>query len=305
MSGPGPREPSFTIVVPTRDRPERLRHCLAGIARLRYPRERLEVVVVDDGSRGFREGPLREAAADVHLRFRHQDGLGPARARNLAASVAEGEFLAFLDDDCVPDPDWLEAFAGRLDGRMDLGLGGRTVNRLPDNLCASASQALIDYLYETFNVPGRVPLFTSNNLVLPLQAFRSTGGFDESFLRAGGEDRELCYRWVRSGFALEHEPGAIVGHYHDLDLRDFIGQHFRYGRGARLYRHLRPSEDPVAVEPLSFYRDLLLDPYRRRASHRPALVGLMFVSQAANAAGYAWERIRELAYGARRRASRL
>jgi glycosyltransferase involved in cell wall biosynthesis len=79
----GARLPTFSVVVPTRDRPQRLATCLAALARLHYPRDRYEIVVVDDGSR---QSPAAEVAAVEHrmsVTLLAQAGAGPATARNL------------------------------------------------------------------------------------------------------------------------------------------------------------------------------------------------------------------------------
>ena len=130
-------------------------------------------------------------------------------------------------------------------------------------------------------------MFTTSNLALPRAEFGRLGGFDARFMRAGGEDRELCLRWVRAGGRLVYAPGAIVHHSHSLTPRAFLRQHFTYGRGAAHYHRLRGSA-PVP-EPVSFYRDLVLYPWRRRLRGKARMSALLALSQIANAAGYAWE----------------
>jgi hypothetical protein len=85
----------------------------------------------------------------------------------------------------------------------------------------------------------------------------------------------------------------LVRHAHSLSLQSFCRQHFQYGRAALRYRQIRAARrrEPVRLEPFAFYRRLIGFPLRDerswRAGARVALVGL---SQAANAAGYLWER---------------
>lgn len=232
----------------------------------------------------------------MDVRFLSQSNAGPGAARNFGASIARGEFLAFTDDDCAPDPTWLAQFAPRLLAEPACGYGGRTVNSLGQNRFASASQLLIDYLYDYFNGPdGRVPLYASNNLVLPRSAFRSLEGFNATFWGAGGEDRELCDRWVRAGYELRYEPGAVVYHAHDLDLRGFVRQHFNYGRAALRFHKVRHRQGGgrFNLEPLAFYHDLVLYPFARRTEGRLAMAALLVLAQAANAAGFLHERVRD------------
>jgi GT2 family glycosyltransferase len=282
----------FTIVVPTRNRPRQLAACLSAIAGLRFPPERFETVVVDDGGGLSLEPGVVEAAARARARMVQQAASGPGVARNRGAAEARGEVLAFIDDDCAPDSGWLDELDRALAAHPGAGVGGRTTNALPANPYSSASQALIAYLYEYYNHEGaKNPLFTTSNLALPRAEFERIGGFDPRFSRAGGEDRELCLRWTRSGGELRYAPDAIVHHAHRLGPRSFCRQHFTYGRGAARFHRIRESA-PIP-EPVSFYRELILFPWRERQNGprhgRMRQSALLALSQVANAAGYAWE----------------
>jgi glycosyltransferase involved in cell wall biosynthesis len=281
-------EPRFTIVVPTRNRAPQLRACLEAIARLGFPRDRFEAIVVDDGGRTPVE-PIVERAADrAPVRMVRQDSAGPGVARNRGAEEGRGEIVAFLDDDCAPDRSWLSEIDRVLAANPGAGVGGRTINALPGNPYSSASQTLIDYLYEYYNRdPATEPMFTTSNLALPRAEFLALGGFDRRFSRAGGEDRELCMRWARSGREIVYAPRAIVRHAHQLRLGSFLRQHFTYGRGAARFHRIRQS-GPIP-EPASFYRELVLYPWRARRRRRAVESALLALSQVANVAGYAWE----------------
>lgn len=286
-------EPTFTVVVATYDRPELARQCAAAIVGLDYPRERYELVVVDDGG-GEPLDPLLEPFRDqLTIRLLEQANQGPASARNLGVEHAEGSLIAFTDDDCEPARDWLRRLARRLQGTPERLVGGRTVNALVDNPYAEASQQLVGYLYDYYEsgVPGQ--FFTSNNMGVHRDTLRSIGSFEATHLRATAEDRELCDRWLYHGFQLDYEPEALVHHSHDLTLRSFLRQHFNYGRGALYYHQRRAGRGSgrIKLEPPSFYTGLLRHPFKNgwtaSALQQSALMGF---SQAANAAGYFRER---------------
>ena len=78
-----------SVVVPTRDRPDALRACLEGLARLEYPRDRMEVIVVDDGGRIDLESVVTPVRGALDVTLLHQPWAGPAAARNRGAEVAE------------------------------------------------------------------------------------------------------------------------------------------------------------------------------------------------------------------------
>jgi GT2 family glycosyltransferase len=278
----------WTVVVPTYARPQRLAECLHALARLEPPPGGYEVVVVDDGS----PQPLDDVVAPhaALARLHRQDNGGPARARNAGAALARGERLAFTDDDCRPAPGWLTALDQALDAQPDAMLGGRTVNVLTDDLCAEASQQLVDHLYAWSARTGRLRFFTSNNLALEAAGFTELGGFDPRFPGAAGEDRDLGVRWQALGRPLAYVPAAVVGHAHAMDLRAYWRQHAGYGAGAAVL-HAALSErtsQGVRVEPPAFYAGMLTRPFRalplRRALPVSALVAL---SQLATAVGFA------------------
>lgn len=290
--------PFFSIIIPTYNRPERLGECLQALAQLNYPRDHFEVIVVDDGSQVPLDSVVATFQSEIELVLLRQANAGPATARNWGAQGAKGEFLAFTDDDCKPAPNWLRVLAARCGEAPGGMIGGHTVNALPDNLYATASQILIDYIYRYYNAnPARAYFLTSNNIAVPAERFRAIGGFDTSFPLAAAEDREFCDRWLRCGYPMIYAPEAKVDHAHHLTLSTFWRQHFGYGRGAFSFhkvrsRSLRLEPSPsviqqIKVEPLSFYFNLLTYPFVQTSSQSPLLLTvLLFLSQLANTVGF-------------------
>ncbi|MBL8295752.1 MAG: glycosyltransferase [Bryobacterales bacterium] len=286
----------FSVVVPTHNRPGPLRGCLEALANQDFSSDRFEVVVVDDGSTG---PPVSQVVEEFQSRCRIrlfvQRQSGPSEARNNGAAAAQGDYLAFTDDDCAPAQDWLSALEARLAQNPNAGIGGQTINALTDNRYAASSQALIDYLYAYYNGSRKgARFFTSNNLALPAEQFRELGGFDTTYTRAAAEDRELCSHWLHRGYRLVHAPEARVYHRHQMSAADFWRQHFNYGRGARRYHRARYArgEGRPPLEPLAFYLRLLGWPLRDGITAGAAMQSaLLAVSQFAHAAGF----VRELA----------
>jgi GT2 family glycosyltransferase len=275
------RLPFFSIVVPTYERPAQLSLCLQALARLDYPAEKFEVVVVDDGTANPPNDISRQFPASLQI-LRH-DRTGPAGARNFGSLHARGEFLAFTDDDCQPDPRWLRELAPYCAANPDRIIGGRTINALPQNPYSETSQAIIDAVYSHFNPdPDDACFFASNNFAVSAELFRQMNGFAERF--ATSEDREICARWRSAGRKLSYAPKAIVHHAHDLSLRSLWRQHFGYGRGARRFHRARSLQgDPPFKPELAFYRQL----FRGRSLQ---LTALLLWAQLANAAGFFWEK---------------
>ena len=289
-----PRAPVFSVVLPTYGRPAGLLRSLGGLAALDYPRNQFEVIVVSDGPGIPGEIDLRTAADGVTLRVERQAHRGPAAARNRGAALAQGRYLAFIDDDCVPDPAWLAALGARLASDPALMVGGRTINGLSDEAFPDATQLLVDFMTAYFDgaTSGRTRFFATSNLAIPTARFREMGGFDSQFAYAGGEDRDFCARWHHAMGHSAYEPAALVYHYHRLNFRQYLDQHFRYGRGAlRFHRASRRREGGRQPTPLRFYKDLVLYPMKQRGGFAGATrSALLVAAQGATVIGYWWER---------------
>ena len=285
------------MIVPTHGRADGLRVCLRHLAALAYPLDRFEVIVVDDGSPEPVEEDIAPIGGELAVTVARQERSGPARARNVGADLAQGRYLAFTDDDCRPTPGWLAGFAAQFVETPAAALGGATVNALPENICSTASQLLCDYLYAYHNAdPEHARFFTSSNLALPADVFHDVGGFDTSFTLPAAEDRDLCDRLLRRNLRLVYVPAAVAYHAHPLTLAAFLGQHFRYGRGAFRFRSLGRAMglDRDRLEPPIFYAELVGFPFGRAPAGRAtALAGLLALSQVANVAGFSRELLAE------------
>ena len=285
---------AFSVIIPTHNRPESLQKCLNALVNQNYPSEHFEIIVVDDGS----ETPLNdiincfEQQVNITLLTQPQSGCGIAR--NTGAIKAKGKILAFTDDDCIPEYNWLTAMAACFENTPDHIIGGKTINALPNNSYSTASQMLISYLYEYYNRdPNNATFFAGNNFAIPADGFHNIGGFETAFLgRSVAEDRELCARWISQGNCMTYAPEAIVYHANKLRLATFWRQHFHYGRGAFYFRQVCSiiTEAPVKLERLSFYSKLITCPYSHPHNRRLWITGLMTLSQIATVAGFSWEK---------------
>jgi GT2 family glycosyltransferase len=297
------QQPVFSIIIPTYSRPEPLAACLQALSGLHYPRERFEVIVVDDGS-PTPSKPVVESFRDrLQLTLLLQRHAGPAAARNAGAMRARGKYLAFTDDDCLPAADWLKALTTRFERAPDQLIGGRIVNALPHNPYSAAAQLVVDYMYAYHNShPNQANFFASNNLAVPAERFRVIGGFDTSFSFAAGEDREFCDRWLHYGYEMTYALEVLVYHAHALSLRGFWRQQFRYGRGAFSFHRTRArrNQKRIRVEVPSFYLNLLQYPFGQgRRARELVLAALLLLSQGAVATGFFLEKVIQIYRGIR------
>ena len=289
--------PVYSIIVPTYRRHDQLARCLDAVAALDFPRDQFELLVVDDGSPNPPVDLVDSLDGLIDARLVCARHAGPATARNTGARLARGRYLAFTDDDCAPRRDWLRSI-DRWMAAADspIALGGQTINVLANNLCATASQGIVDFLYDYYgdeSAPRR--FFTTNNLVVPRAEFMEIGGFDQHFELAAAEDRDLCERWRMAGWELQYAPDVLVDHAHTLGFGRFTRQHFNYGRGAfDLHRsRSRRGAPALRLEPVRFYFGLIAYPLRRSRSWRGFRLALLhFWSQVDYGSGYFYERIR-------------
>lgn len=291
--------PMVTVVIPTHGRPAALDACLGALSAQSLGACLFDVVVVDDGGPAPLDCVIGRHRPALQMTLHRQRRSGPAAARNTGAASARGTLLAFTDDDCLPGSGWLEAMVAALARSPGSIIGGHTINALGANPYAEASQSLLAYLYsEGRRRTGELPFVASNNLAVARSDFEALGGFDDSFPRAGGEDRDLCERGRALGRPLVYERAAVVRHAHEMGLHGFLRQHFEYGRGARRLHRSRVRRDgpPLRIEPPGFYASMLRDPFRQLPAHRAAAASaLLAVSQGCTAAGFLTESIREWA----------
>lgn len=285
--------PFFSIIIPSYNRPQQLQQCLGSLTRLSYPKDKFEVIVVDDGSPEKVAGIVEPFAGPLDIHLLRQENAGPASARNNGAQRARGHYLAFIDDDCQPSADWLDQMAGQLRKTPDRLLGGKTVNILERNLFSSASQFIVDIVYDHYNQrPDEARFFASNNMIVPKGIYLDIGGFPTSFRRAGGEDRELCDRWLWKGYKMSFVEKAIVYHAHDLSLMSYCKQHFAYGIGAYYYHRIRKErQSGTMAKEMKFHTNLrnwLLAPFTRKERRPVTMIFLLLLWQLANLAGFVW-----------------
>ena len=113
----------FSIVIPTYNRPQALLACLATVRDLDYPKDKYEVVVVNDGSTVSYKA-VQELYPEVHW-VRVPNG-GPGVARNAAVRETRGRYIAFTDDDCYLHPLWLKELRQTFQVHPSALVGGST-----------------------------------------------------------------------------------------------------------------------------------------------------------------------------------
>jgi GT2 family glycosyltransferase len=223
----------LSVVIPVRNRPDQIRRCLAGVLGGAFPADRFEVLVVDNGSTDSTARVAEEAGA----RVLSEPAPNRCRARNLGAREARGRWVAFLDSDCVPDPDWLEMLARAIDKvapeepvALLAGLVRPAAPQTPVEAYI-ARRRWIDQ--EKFLSPGRrfsPPFAATANLAVRRDVWLELGGLDPE-LAVAGEDADFCWRAARAGWRILYVPEAAVTHHHRATLGGLWRQAYHYGIG--------------------------------------------------------------------------
>jgi HAD superfamily hydrolase (TIGR01662 family) len=278
---------NVSVVVPTIGRPS-LDVLLDALAAAAGPRP-AELILVDDRPSGTPLRPDRPGLPPV--RVVRTGGGGPARARNLGWRTAGSEWIAFLDDDVVPDPDWYERLAADLaDLPADVaGSQGRVRVPLPEDRRPTD--------WERGTAGLATSAWITADLAYRRAALAAVGGFDERFPRAFREDSDLALRVMATGGRLVRGERWIThpvrpvdrwvsvrvqaGNADDVLMRRLHGPGWRERAEAPLGRrpqHLAVTAAGLAAVGLA-------------AARRPRAAALAAAAWLAGTAEFAWARI--------------
>jgi mycofactocin system glycosyltransferase len=248
--------PEVEVVIPVYANPAGLLRCLRALAAQAYPKERLRVTVVDDGS----PQPVRDALPDappmaLTLRWlRLEQNQGPATARNAAlrqpwfdAPEGWGTLCAFIDSDCVPAPAWLAALVSVLEDQTLAATGGQVLGLRRDTWLARyeaecSSLNLGAQAGAAGDLALRHPYLPTCNLLVRRCALEGLGGFRDG-LRFG-EDVDLCWRLRAAGGRLFYYPPGAVAHDHRVRVGPFLARRCAYARSESWLRRAHPAHFP-------------------------------------------------------------
>lgn len=193
----------FSVIIPTFNRNDLLAKCLERLAPgvQSLPPDRYEVIVADDGTYTTAKTMVLEKYPWVTWTAGARKG--PAANRNSGARHARGEWLVFADDDCLPDPQWLEAYAEAIANYAScLVFEGRTYVDRPRQS-----------LGETSPVNETGGYLWSCNFAIRRELFESLNGFDERFKYAAMEDVEFGLRLTNVKQSFMFVKSASVCHH--------------------------------------------------------------------------------------------
>ena len=196
--------PFISIIVPHYNQHAVLDECLASLKSQSLPRDRYEIIIVDNGS----DGGIRDAIQkNPDVIFCFEENRGAANARNAGIDIAKGEIIAFTDADCVAEFDWLER---GINGLRFADLSGGAINvsfqddRAPTDI--EIFEKIFAFRQQTYIKRKRFSV--TANLFVWTRAAKAIGPFKNGV----AEDLDWCRRAVSLGFRLAFNDTSIINH---------------------------------------------------------------------------------------------
>lgn len=231
--------PHITVVIPTFNRRDRLTRVLEALFRQNYPSHRVDIIVVSDGSSDGTNSYLAELAEHGRIKAINQDNQGPAAARNRGMAAAAGDFILFLDDDVVPDPNLIsEHMLAHEHALRDVAVIGPLLTPPDARLSpwVDWEQRMLKKQYDEqarglWQTSARQ--FYTGNASVKRNVLVATGGFDTTFRRA--EDVELGYRLADRGVGFVFAQSAVGWHYAERSFQSWLATGHAYGRNDAIF----------------------------------------------------------------------
>jgi glycosyltransferase involved in cell wall biosynthesis len=240
--------PAASVVIPTRNRGDLITETIESLLRLEGVD--FEVVVVDQSTDERTAAAVAAAAkGDPRVRVLRTATVGSSAARNVGALDAAGQVVAYTDDDCLVEPDWLSALLREFAEQRVMAVYGRL---LPWGFTArdgtevgfKAADARTEYSCRT------PPWYIGHggNMAFRREALLAAGGFDV-LLGAGShfgacEDPDIAYRLLARGETVVYAGSAIAYHKHWKDWRaqKRMERAYGVGAGAQFAKYIRSGD---------------------------------------------------------------
>ena len=192
--------PFISIIIPALNAEKTIIQCLESINKICYPKNRLEIILVDNGSKD-RTKELAKTYCDIIL---YKPDLKIGELRNCGAEISKGEILAHTDSDCVVPTNWLLKAVEIL---QDINIGAVGGGCLVPESASWIERAWVD---EQKNEIIKARHLPACNFIVKNKLFKKIGGFDENLV--AGEDDNLSERIQKEGFSIISQKSCYVVH---------------------------------------------------------------------------------------------
>jgi cellulose synthase/poly-beta-1,6-N-acetylglucosamine synthase-like glycosyltransferase len=226
IAGQGDSLPFVSIVIPAYNATGTIRLCLDAVLGLDYPRDRYEVIVVDNNS----TDGTPEVVSQYPVRLVYEREIqGPHAATNTGVRHAQGEIIAFTDSDCVPEPGWLRALVAPFADPEVVAVGGRIEAYRPASRVEKFLGEEIRPFRNCVRLSNSFPAsIITGNAAYRAEAFRAAGMFNPYMYTGSEVDLSWRVQWM-TGKKAVYVPEAVVYHKFSPGVRRLF-RHFRiYG----------------------------------------------------------------------------
>ncbi len=233
--------PFVSVIIPVRNRPKDISACLKSIQELDYPKDKTQIIVVDDASEDKTPEAVRNFSNVKLISLRDHSQV--SFCRNRAVRAAKGEILAFIDSDCLAGSSWLRELVpafrdeslGAVGGLVDSYFNEKSLDQYEKVKSALKIGSWFKRSMERekfFYVP-------TCNFLVRRKLFLKLNGFKEEL--HVGEDVDFCWRLQDSKAVLEYRPVGRVFHKHRNNTLPFCSRRFDYGTSEPMLLNLHPD----------------------------------------------------------------
>lgn len=224
----------ISVLIITRERQDYLKDCFSSL--LLQTKKPNEVVIVDSSLGLASEDVCREFGSKLNIKYKKEKPLGIAHARNTALTIAKGDILAFFDDDCVPEENWLEEILRHFKKYPETDiLLGRCRNYYPENIFANIQQVYYDrWLFENLgDIRKRqkvnIKTFCDfENIAIRREFIKDYRCSTDLPFCGWNEDLEMGSRLAGKGNFF-YDPEMIIYHKHKNSFRELFGRNYKEG----------------------------------------------------------------------------
>jgi GT2 family glycosyltransferase len=220
------KTPFVSVVVATYNRKKMLGGCIDSLFNQTYPKERYEVIIINDGSTDGTEDILNEYAKRAPCGFKWftQDNRGQTVAFNLGVKNSIGEIVCITGDDCIADNACIQNLIKGYDLKEVGAVGGRIMGMKTDGFVENYTEKNRMFSQEDFINH----FIVGGNSSYRKSVLDEINGFDEFFRH--GQDTEICMRIRLKGYFLRYAHESVIYHKHKSTVCGILEQLYRYER---------------------------------------------------------------------------
>lgn len=210
----------ISVIIPTYNRAGYLPQSLNSLVSQDYPQDMFEVLVVDDGSSDGTEQVIGQFTGKLNLKFFKEKHGGVCRARNAGIKNAQGDVLAFFDDDAIADKSWLKNMEKIMEHEFVVVGKGKPI-----------SNNIWQYFaphYDRGDAPMALKSIWECNLAVRKEVFDKVGLFDEN-IDWGHEGNEFADRCIKNGYSVMYYPDMVIYHDYAFGLLNYLKKQKKFG----------------------------------------------------------------------------